>query len=175
MNFSIPGSAKVPGFLMVAFPVKDWYDRCVFSEKVFDAWMRMRLLVGIILCIAAMLFVNAYAGTDGDIRCWTANADPDYHMDKNRRDAEMFPISEKSAVAFGKKACADCVESEEKTVLNDADGVWMAHRGGTYLLCIPYETVEGTASFKTEESPETRAYTGEEAEKQLAGMVAPTA
>ena len=133
--------------------------------------MCLRLLTCLALCLMTTLSGWALAATDGDIRCWTSNSDEYYHVDKTCAGEEMFPIPERSALAFGKKACPECVEAEDPAVIHEAADIWISERGGTYVLCIPAQSMENVSDLPETDEPETMAFTGEEAEKQLRDMM----
>lgn len=90
------------------------------------------------LCGALMFSVSAMA--QGDIRCWTSQADACYHMEKGCTGEAMYPISELAAQAFGKVACEKCVVAEK--VVYQESNLTLAVRGGTYVLCIPVSSME---------------------------------
>jgi len=114
---------------------------------------------------------NAIADTDGDIRCWTTNEDVYYHMKQDCRDEKMFPISESSALAFGKTACGNCVEVQAVQIVHEPSDISLSVRNGTYVMCIPCESLEDVSSLNPYDSPESAAYVKDEAWQQLACMM----
>lgn len=132
----------------------------------------MRLIAVMSVClIAAICSGNAFAGTDGDIRCWTSNEDTYYHMQKDCNAKEKFPISEKSAIAFGKMACGICVEKDVPVPVNVQGDIWMAGRGGTYIMCIPAGMIDDAPEFEGDTVGESEAFTGDDAKARLRMML----
>jgi len=135
----------------------------VYFMKVMNAEMHIKKILAVLFC--GMLAGKALAGTGGDIRCWTTNSGEVYHIRQSCVDEETFPISESAAVAFGKKPCPDCVEIEDKPVLQADFDIRMAVRGGSYILIIPDGDIEGVQVPQTGESEKT--YSGADADNEV--------
>ncbi|MBR6766789.1 MAG: hypothetical protein IKM02_02435 [Clostridia bacterium] len=119
-----------------------------------------------------MTMVSAFAETDTDIRCWTANEDGFYHMEPGCSGKKMYPISENAALAFGKAPCEKCVVIETPEIIHAQADIRMASRGGTYIICIPSGNLEDDFELPQLEVPESWILQDEAVSAWLGSMLA---